>query len=104
MSQHEVKPDVAGAGDDEGGGEEYLTLKVVGQVEYCCCRFFRFLLVLSLSLSLPSSFCLARTRVSLFSLSFRLASRARDRSLRAFEREHEAVTPLASSLQKRKSE
>ena len=41
MSQHEVKPDVAGAGEGGeeggggggGGGEEYLTLKVVGQVE-----------------------------------------------------------------------
>jgi len=40
MSQQEVKPDVAGTGEggDEvggggGGGEEYLTLKVVGQVE-----------------------------------------------------------------------
>ena len=40
MSQHEVKPDVAGAGEgagegggEGGGGEEYLTLKVVGQVE-----------------------------------------------------------------------
>ena len=40
MSQNEVKPDVAGAGD---GGEEYLTLKVVGGVS--CLLFFRFLLL-----------------------------------------------------------
>ena len=44
MSQPEVKPDVAGGaggeGGDEAGGEEYLTLKVVGHVEFFFCLLF----------------------------------------------------------------
>jgi len=64
MSQNEVKPDVAGAGEGggEGGGEEYLTLKVVGQVE-CFAVFFVFffffvVVILSVSVSRASSFLL----------------------------------------------
>ena len=101
MSQNEVKPDVAGAGEGggEGGGEEYLCLKVVGQVE--CFALLCFALLFSpppCFLLPPVSFSRASSSPSLLAPSGRARASGPPCAL---SREREAAK---ASLQGRNSE